>query len=88
MTLRQGQASSDDVSNEHPRCEQWVFVVSGLGEAIAGRRRTWIGPGSLVLIEKGEKHQIRHVGRKPLVTINLYAPPAYSSNGAVRPKAK
>jgi len=31
-------------------------------------------PNDLLLIEKGEKHQIINTGRKDLVTINFYIP--------------
>jgi hypothetical protein len=33
MTLRPGQSSSDEPVNEHPRCEQWLFVIAGAGRA-------------------------------------------------------
>jgi mannose-6-phosphate isomerase-like protein (cupin superfamily) len=41
------------------------------GRAVVIRR------GSLLLIEAGEEHEIRNDGAHPLVTINVYAPPAY-----------
>jgi mannose-6-phosphate isomerase-like protein (cupin superfamily) len=86
MTLRPGGVSDDEPSNEHPRSEQWLFVISGTGEATIGkkpgnRRRVKIDDNSLLLIEKGELHQIRNTGRKMLRTINLYAPPAYDDDG-------
>ncbi len=34
-------------------------------------------PGSLVLIEKGEMHEIRNTDTNPLQTLNFYVPPAY-----------
>ena len=39
MTLQPGGTSDDEPSNEHPRSEQWVFVLSGTGEALIGKRR-------------------------------------------------
>jgi mannose-6-phosphate isomerase-like protein (cupin superfamily) len=88
MTLRPRQSSSDDVENEHPNCEQWLFVVRGSGYALVGKQRVMLGRGSLLLIEKGEPHQVTCTGRSPLVTLNLYVPPAYSDSGDVRPSAK
>ena len=35
MVLKPGQSSSDQPENEHPRAEQWVFVISGSGAAKA-----------------------------------------------------
>ena len=69
--------SSDEPENEHPKSEQWLFVVSGSGDATVGRRRIKLSEGLLLLIEKGERHQILATGRAPLRTINLYGPPAY-----------
>jgi len=36
----------------------------------------WLYVGSLLLIEAGEEHEIKNSGAQPLVTINVYAPPA------------
>jgi oxalate decarboxylase/phosphoglucose isomerase-like protein (cupin superfamily) len=37
-----------------------------------------------LVIEKGELHQIKNSGRRPLVTINWYVPPAYDAGGEPR----
>src|SRR5690349_15522432 len=86
MTLRPGGASDDDPSNEHSGSEQWLFVISGLGEVKIGKRRGHIRRikleiGSLLIIEKGELHQIINTGKRMLRTINFYAPPAYDAEG-------
>jgi mannose-6-phosphate isomerase-like protein (cupin superfamily) len=84
MTLRPGGVSDEEVSNEHPRSEQWVFVISGNGVARVGKRRVRLREHSLLLIEKGELHQITNTGQGLLRTINFYAPPAYAAKGEVR----
>ena len=84
MTLKPGQSTSDAPENEHPRCEQWLFVLSGAGRAVVGKNRVAIKPNSLLLIEKGEPHQIKNTGRTPLVTLNFYAPPAYTKSGDLK----
>lgn len=86
MTLRPGATSDENASNEHPQSEQWLFVVSGNGEALIGKRRgalrrVRISRNSLLVIEKGELHQIKNTGRRALVTINVYIPPAYDADG-------
>jgi mannose-6-phosphate isomerase-like protein (cupin superfamily) len=88
MTLRKGQCSSDEPENEHPRSEQWLFVVSGAGVAIVSKAHVKLSANSLLLIEKGEPHQIRQTGAKPLVTLNFYSPPAYTPDGELKPAAK
>lgn len=88
MTLRPGQSTSDKPENEHPRCEQWLFVLSGSGRATVGKRSVPIKTNSLLLIEKGEAHRITNTGRKALNTLNFYAPPAYSADGEVKLMAR
>jgi len=86
MTLRPGGTSDDEPSNEHALSEQWLYVISGTGEATIGKRRgslrrIKLAERSLLLVEKGELHQIKNTGRAALVTINFYVPPAYGPDG-------
>lgn len=83
MVLKPGQDTGDP-QNEHPRSEQWLFVVSGTGRALVKKRRVPLRKNSLLLIEKGETHQIKNTGTRPLVTLNFYAPPAYTPAGDVK----
>ena len=71
MTLRPGGTSDDEPSNEHSGSEQWLFVISGAGEAKIGKRRGQLRrieleAGSLLIIEKGELHQIINTGKRSL----------------------
>jgi mannose-6-phosphate isomerase-like protein (cupin superfamily) len=84
MTLSPG-ADTGEPENEHPDSEQWLFVLSGVGRAKVGRRTAALKEGSLLVIEKGETHQVKNTGRsRPLVTLNFYAPPAYKPGGKPR----
>jgi mannose-6-phosphate isomerase-like protein (cupin superfamily) len=88
MVLKPGQ-STGEKRDEHPRAEQWLYVISGAGRARVGRRSVKLKEGSLLLVEQNEEHQVANTGRKkPLVTLNLYVPPAYTSDGEVRLRAK
>jgi mannose-6-phosphate isomerase-like protein (cupin superfamily) len=62
--------------------------VSGTGTARVSGRSVKLQPGSLLLIGKREPHVIRNTGRKNLVTVNIYAPPAYRADGEERPAGK
>jgi mannose-6-phosphate isomerase-like protein (cupin superfamily) len=79
MTLAPGETTGEAGQNEHPWAEQWLYVLQGEGEVNPGRKR--LEPGALLLIEKGEPHQIKNTGTMPLVTFNVYAPPAYDGAG-------
>ena len=81
MVLQPGQSTGEKPENEHPWAEQWLFVISGTGRAKVGGRRTALRENSLLLIDKGEPHQVTNTGRRPLVTLNFYAPPAYTPDG-------
>jgi mannose-6-phosphate isomerase-like protein (cupin superfamily) len=88
MVLKPGQ-STGEKQNEHPRAEQWLFVISGTGRARVGRRAAKLKEGSLLLVEQNEEHQVENTGRKkPLVTLSFYVPPAYTRDGEVRLRAK
>jgi mannose-6-phosphate isomerase-like protein (cupin superfamily) len=89
MRLWPGEKSDEEVGNEHPRSEQWLYVVAGAGTAtvvpVRGQRRSVkIRRGTLLVIEPGELHQIKNTSQRPLLTINFYLPPAYRSDGQLR----
>ena len=87
MTLRPGQETGE-IQNEHPKAEQWLFVISGDGQAIVGRRTLRLKERSLLLIPKREAHQIKNTSKRPMITLNFYAPPAYTKHGEVRADVK
>jgi mannose-6-phosphate isomerase-like protein (cupin superfamily) len=67
--------------NRHRGADQWLYVVSGSGLAIVNGERYPLRAGSLVLIERGDTHEIRSIGRTELKTLNIYLPPAYTRGG-------
>jgi mannose-6-phosphate isomerase-like protein (cupin superfamily) len=67
--------------NRHRGADQWLFIVSGTGIAIVEGRRRRLRAGSLIAIERGERHEIRNTGRTLLKTLNFYYPPAYDADG-------
>jgi len=74
--------------NAHKGADQWMLVLDGEGLAIVEGRRRPLKAGSLLLIEKGERHEIRNVGRRELKTFLIYTPPAYRKSGARLPRGK
>jgi len=87
MVIAPGDAEGGP-GNRHRGADQWLFVVSGTGEARIKGKRYSLREGALVLIEHGEQHEIRNTGRSALKTLNFYSPPAYRANGDELPRAK
>jgi mannose-6-phosphate isomerase-like protein (cupin superfamily) len=74
--------------NRHRGADQWLFVVSGRGVAVVNGKRQTLRAGALVLIERGDTHEIRNTGRASLKTLNIYVPPAYTPSGEERAAGK
>ena len=87
MTLAPG-ASEGGPDNRHRGSDQWMFVQAGRGTAIVNGSRHALRAGTLLLIERGDRHQIRNTGRTPLRTLNIYVPPAYAANGDELPRGR
>ena len=87
MVIEPGD-SEGGPDNRHRGADQWLFVVSGRGAATINGRRVALREGSLVLIEKGDTHEIRNTGRALLRTLNLYVPPAYTRKGDALPRGR
>jgi mannose-6-phosphate isomerase-like protein (cupin superfamily) len=80
MTLAPGEIEGGP-DNRHRGADQWLYVVSGRGTALVNGARVELQAGTLVIIERGEKHEIRNSGDTPLRTLNIYVPPAYTPAG-------
>jgi mannose-6-phosphate isomerase-like protein (cupin superfamily) len=76
MTVAAG-ATEGGSDNRHERSDQWLYVVSGSGEATVEGETITLEAGDLLLIAAGEAHEIRAGTRADLVTLNVYAPPEY-----------
>jgi mannose-6-phosphate isomerase-like protein (cupin superfamily) len=87
MTLAPG-GTEGGPDNRHRGADQWLFVVGGQGAAIVEGERVELREGTLVLIQRGETHEIRNTGREPLKTLNVYVPPGYTSEGDELPAGK
>lgn len=80
--------SEGDVENRHRGADQWLYVVAGTGSALVNGKRYRLSPGSLMLIEHGDKHKIENTGDELLRTLNFYMPPAYTKEGDELPAGK
>ena len=87
MTLAPGDTEGG-TDNRHRGADQWLYVVSGSGVAVVEGERVELRAGTLVLIGRGEAHEIRNTGDEPLRTLNVYVPPAYTADGDELPAGK
>jgi mannose-6-phosphate isomerase-like protein (cupin superfamily) len=87
MTLPPGD-SEGGPDNRHQGADQWLFVVTGTGEAVVNNEKTHLQAGTLLLIEKGDRHEIHNTGKTPMRTLNFYVPPAYTLQGEELPAGK
>jgi len=74
--------------NRHRGADQWLFVVSGSGVAEINGREINLTAGTMVLIERGDTHEIRNTGRSLLKTVSVYTPPAYKDEETELPAGK
>jgi mannose-6-phosphate isomerase-like protein (cupin superfamily) len=63
--------------NLHKGADQWLLVTEGVGEAVINGRAKKLRQGTMLLIEAGDRHEIRNTGRALLKTVSVYVPPAY-----------
>jgi mannose-6-phosphate isomerase-like protein (cupin superfamily) len=87
MTIAPGDCEGGP-DNRHRGADQWLFVESGSGTAMVDGRRHSLRAGTLLLIERGNRHEIRNTGREPLRTLNVYVPPAYTKRGDELPRGR
>src|ERR1041385_6450647 len=87
MVIAPGDAEGDP-SNRHRGADQWLFVVAGQGRALVNGKARRIQAGSLLLIEAGDRHEIRNTGKALLKTLNVYVPPAYDKSGDELPRGR
>ena len=76
MVLAPGE-STGGPDNRHAASDQWLYVIAGRGYAVADGRRVRLEPGSLLLIEAGEAHEIANDSDVPLESLSIYAPREY-----------
>ncbi len=87
MVIKPGD-SEGGPGNRHHGADQWLYVVSGRGLARVNGRAYPLSAGVLLLIERGNKHEVENTGREPLRTLNFYNPPAYRKDGTELPAAR
>lgn len=85
MTIPPGGEIGAEV---HDDIDQALVFVSGTGAADLDGETSQVGPGALVLVPGGTKHNFRNTGSEPLVLYTMYGPPDHAPGTAHRTKAE
>ncbi|OGL95745.1 hypothetical protein A2348_03905 [Candidatus Uhrbacteria bacterium RIFOXYB12_FULL_58_10] len=65
-----------DVGEEtHAHVEQTLYFQSGSGMAILDGVETNVGPGDVVMVSPGVRHNFINLGTEPLIISTVYVPP-------------
>jgi mannose-6-phosphate isomerase-like protein (cupin superfamily) len=85
MSLRGGEEIGSEV---HEDRDQVLVFIAGEGEADLAERTTRVGPGRLVLVAAGTRHNIRNTGSTDLKLYTIYAPPEHEPGTVHATKAE
>jgi mannose-6-phosphate isomerase-like protein (cupin superfamily) len=85
MTIPPGGEIGEEV---HPDTDQVLVFVEGSAEARLEGDATSAGPGDLVFVHAGIRHNFVNTGADPLRLITIYAPPHHAPGTVHATKAE
>jgi mannose-6-phosphate isomerase-like protein (cupin superfamily) len=84
MTIQPGE----EIGEETHEGDQILHFVEGAGEAILEGKTSPIGPGDIVFVPAGTRHNFVNSGAEPLRLVTVYAPPEHAPGTVHRTKAE
>jgi mannose-6-phosphate isomerase-like protein (cupin superfamily) len=84
MTIPAGQDIGVEV---HPNVEQLIFIADGQGKAILNGIVSALGPGDVLVVTPGTRHDVVNTGPEPLRLYTVYAPPNHIDGRVHQTKA-
>lgn len=84
MSIPAGGEIGEEV---HHHVEQTLYVQSGKGRAVVGEAIYEVGPGDVVVVTPGSRHNVTNTGDTPLKIATVYAPPNHIDGRVHRTKA-
>ncbi|MDP9392942.1 MAG: cupin domain-containing protein [Actinomycetota bacterium] len=82
-------AAGEDIGEEtHAGIDQVLVFVEGAGEADLDGDVGKVGPGSLVVVPSGTRHNVRNTGDGSLRLYTVYGPPEHAPGTVHRTKAE
>ncbi len=85
MSIPPGGDIGDEV---HPDVDQVLVFVAGEGAAILDGERSIVGPGRLVHVPAGNRHNFVNTGPTDMRLYTVYAPPEHAPGTIHRTKAE
>ena len=85
MSIPPGGEIGDEI---HAHVDQVLVFVTGAGEAVLEGERTPIGPGRLVFVPAGTRHNFVNTGDGDLKLYTVYAPPEHAPGTVHKTKAE
>jgi mannose-6-phosphate isomerase-like protein (cupin superfamily) len=85
MTIPPGGEIGEEV---HPDTDQVLVFVEGAAEARLEGDASSVGPGDLVFVHAGIRHNFVNTGGEPLRLITIYAPPHHAPGTVHETKAE
>jgi mannose-6-phosphate isomerase-like protein (cupin superfamily) len=71
----------------HVHTEQTLFFISGTGEGTLDDKMISVGPGDVVVVTPGTKHNFTNTGGENMKVYTVYAPPNHIDGRVHRTKA-
>ncbi len=72
----------------HDQVDQVLIFVAGIGEAILDGERAPVGPGRLVFVSAGTRHNFVNSGTGDMRLYTIYAPPEHAPGTVHHTKAE
>ena len=85
MTIPPGEEIGEEV---HDGIDQILTFVSGSARAVVAGEERRVGPGDLVVVPAGTRHNFVNDGAEPLVLHTVYGPPEHPDGAVHRTKAE
>jgi len=77
-----------DIGEEtHKHVEQILYFQSGTGKAVLDGVESLLGPGDVLVVTPGTKHNIINTGNEPLLIATIYVPPNHLDGTIHKTKA-
>lgn len=65
MATRPPGEADGGPDNRHRGAVQWLYVVGGAGLAVVNGKRVELREGTLLLIRRGDRHEVRNTAPGP-----------------------